>query len=301
MLQNVYAPTPVVKQATTPPPKVVALKFHVAPSSPLDGDIMNFEFIELGFGYQESDKDGRSAASAFRIDIQDLDTDITKSYIQYAFNTPYYYWQRSVDNITDGQITDTEAAGGIVNARVTVTPVNDKSTGLRSTFILPLKDMDYITKDSWVTNPTTHVLAKYWHLYSMTPEEVYNRPKVMHIYMDTPREDILLDKEELNDTKWRYNTYGDYQEVNQEMFRWVIEDDNVFTKLVYDEFITMQSEEIEFIEYLLESINDRYRRYVANSGLEPSDPVVFKIAVENPRDHDDSIIIYIMKGSRWQI
>lgn len=298
---NVYTASPSLPKATTPPPKVISLKFRPAPVNHNDRDVFSFDRVNLGFTYATSDKANRSFADQFHIEIHDLENQVVKSYMQNAFAPVYPYWQRAFEEKT-AEFEDVDIDDSIVNARVTITPINSKGQGKRSTFIMPMRDLLLITPEDAQRNPVSLVLAKYWHLFSEAPEEVHNRPKQMHIYIGSSNEDILLDKEELNDTKWRYNTIGNFKEVNQEMFRWVIQDEDVYTKLdKTDEFIPMTTEEIEFIEYLTDSFNDKYISYIANQGLTPIDTFVFKIAVENPRDHNDSIIIYLMKETRWHM
>lgn len=299
IFQKLYVPTPVVPKATTPPPKVVSLKFKPTPGNRNDDQDMNFDFLELGFGYSDVDKSQRSDASQFLVEIRDLDTGIKKSYIQKADEYPYIYWQRSQEAITSEFIEEPE--GGKVNARVTITPVNDMAQGNRSTFIMPMKDLHYVTPENSSSNNTTAVLAKFWNLFSRTPDDVKNRPKQMHIYIDVSEEEIRLDKESLFTEEWRYNTIGDYQSVNQEMYRWIVQP-TAFQKInASDELVDMIPEEIIFIRYILNSFNDIYRRYVTGLHIGQSAPVVFKIAVQNPRDRDDNIIIYLMKGKRWEV
>jgi hypothetical protein len=68
-----------------------------------------------------------------------------------------------------------------------------------------------------------------------------------------------------------------------------------------DDTKDMTMEEIEFIRHLLNSFNDIYMQRLDDIGQSVYEPHQFKIAVQNPRDHNDSIIIYIMRSKRWEI
>jgi hypothetical protein len=302
--QEAIIANPIIKKMTTPPPKVVALGFHVAGSNAQDSEVIGFDTIVLNFSYSEQDRAERSSASQFMISISDLDTGVVKSYFIKAFVFPYYYWQRAQElkasNFSDENIDD-----AIVNARVTITPINDEGKGNRSTFLMPMKNLYNIGIYDMEKNPTTLILAKYWNLFSLTPGDIYNRPKVMHIYLNVSQDDIIRDKNMLNQEEYRYNTIGTYLETNQEMFRWVIQDEDQgtsYTRLNQNDiFVDMTQKEIKYIKLILNSFNDIYRERVLAVGAQGSDPVVFKVSTENPRDHNDSIIIYVMKGTRWEI
>lgn len=304
MSERVYVATPDLPTATTPPPKVMALKFHTAWVHPNDSDVFDFDTVLLDFVYAAIDKENRSNADQFHIRIRDLDTNVVKSYMQNSFEYPYQFWQRSVEKRANADADDPEAEvdGAIVNARVTITPVNHKGVGKRSTFLLPLKDLAFINPATSEKNPTSLILAKFWHLYSKTPEDIYNRPKQIHIYVDVDDEIIVADKARQNEDDYRYNTIGNYKEVNQEMYRWTIKDREVYQKLDdTDVFQDMSEEEKEFMDRLVQSVFDQYNFTNASRAKRVSDPDIFKIAVENPRDHSDSIIIYIMKGTSWEL
>ncbi len=300
-IQNTYVPTPVITGDTTLPPKVIQLKFHTAYSNPNDDDIVDFDFIVLDLIYSKQDKADRSPALQFLIRVENLSNNVSKNYIQYANDIPYQYWQRTTEKVLN-EFDDTPIENGVVNARVTITPINEKGQGKGSTFILPMFDLKYIVGHTSMQNPTLNILAKFWHLYSMTSEDVYNRPTNMHIYIDVPDEDIILDKELLMHDDYRYNALGDFKEINQEMFRWVIQDSNKWTRLnASNEFIDMTDDERKFITYILDSIKGIQRKYLTDNNKSGSDPFRLKVAVENPRDKTDSIVLYIMKGQRWEM
>jgi len=194
---------------------------------------------------------------------------------------------------------EVEPDEGQVNARVTITPLNDTGKGKRSTFLMPTKDMNYLPQSQTLNN-TVFVLANYWHLFSERPEEVLNRPKQMHIYLDVSDDDIKLDKELLAGDDYRFTAKGDYRIINDEMYRWSINKDS-FKILSQEGFREMIPEEIIFIRHLINSFNDIFRRFITSRGIGQGTPVVFKLAAMNPKDHKDSIIIYLMKGKRWEI
>lgn len=301
-------PKSLVPVATTPPAKVVALKFHILPGNPNDTDDMGFDFIEFTFVSYDDETALRSPPSEYFIEVFNLETEITKAYVQYVGEPPYIYWQRARENFLDSYNSDTpederhfkEVDEGVVNGRLCVTPYNEVGQGVSSKFIMPMKNLEFITTTSITTNPTNLILAKFWHLFSKTPDRVKNRPKQMHIYIDVPVEDVILDIEKLNEDEYQYSTIGSSRVTNSEMFRWVIEDDSM-KKVTSDNIDDMSLEEIEFIRRIIDSFNDVYRQSINKQDLGQGDPHVFKVAVENPRDHKDSIIIYLMKGQRWEI
>jgi hypothetical protein len=297
MSRKMYSSVPFTKKATTLPPKVIDLKFRPFTKNRNDGDDIDFDFLRLTFTFDEADASSRSKPDTYLIDIRNLDTGITKSYVQPAAEINYF-WQRTLEaRASDWTEVPDE---GEVNARITVTPLNDLGQGNRSTFLMPMKNMYYMPMYDEPGHNTTMVLAKYWYLFSKTPEEAFNRPKQMHIYLDVSDDDIINDRLLLSGVDYRYNTFGDYQVINSEMFRWVVQD-NIFKVLREDGFENATLEEIEFLNLIINSFNDIYRSYVSDNGIGQGNPVVFKIAVKHPRDKNDSIIIYLMKGKSWEM
>ncbi|MCD6397185.1 MAG: hypothetical protein J7L71_06565 [Spirochaetaceae bacterium] len=302
-----FHPTSLIPQATTPPPKVEALKFRIAPTNPNDSEPFDFEFVEIDFVSYEGNVKKRSEATQYFLEVVNQDTGIVKRYVQYVDQRPYTYWQRSVEPSLDPEalllglgVTDAVAPEGIVNGLVYVTPFNDYKQGKTSKFFLPMKDLLFIPTSSINMNPTNLILAKYWHLFSKTPEELKNRPKQMHIYIGVPVSDVQLDIEELGQPEYQYNTIGSSTTINDEMFRWVIQDHSM-QKVSKDGVVDMTAEEIIYLRLIIDSFGDMYRQNINHRGLGKGESLIFKIAVENPRDHDDSIIIYIMKGQRWEV
>jgi len=289
MENKIHLPTPFNKISTTPPPKILDLKFQPASGYSDDGDIMNFDFIELNFLIGKVDKSVRSASQQYLIESRDLETGDFRSYIQDARNKPYILWQQTLENISG------------INAKIKITPINDFSSGKSSIFFLPLKNMNYIENANINRNPTTLVLAKFWHLFSPVSDEIINRSKIMYIYLDTNPDDVLLDKQLLNNNDWNQTTLGHWRIRNQLTYRWILYE-NTFQKLnEYNSLIDMTEEEIIFIRNILNSFNDIYMQYININQIDIGEGHIFKISVENPRDHLDSIIIYVMKGTRWQI
>jgi len=303
--QGFYTPTEVTESATSLPPRVLDLGFKVLNGSANDADVFNFDTVGLTFTYSEEENEFRSRATHFLIQTTDMDTGTNQGYIQYANRRPYKYWQRTVEREDTSQF-DELLYPGTVNGRVYITPINGLGQGDKTSFILPFKNLSFIGLSARNANPTALVLAKYWHLYSKTPNCKVNRPKVMHIYMDVSIDDVLLDKAMLNEDEYGYTSIGDWKVTNQEMFRWLIQNNNIYQRLdSFDNLIDMSQEEIEFMNHLIDSFNSFYREHMFNNPFDdegnPTINTVFKIAVENPRDHNDSIIIYIMKGERWRV
>jgi hypothetical protein len=63
---------------------------------------------------------------------------------------------------------------------------------------------------------------------------------------------------------------------------------------------TMTEEEQQFIASLVDTLLPEYRNYAAVNQLSASDPFVLKLAIENPKDPKDTIMIYLIRKTRWQ-
>jgi hypothetical protein len=301
-MQLIYPPKPINSKDTTYPPKVVDLKFRAAPYIPTDGDAMTFDFIELFFVNAKIDSDSRSEADQYFIEIKDLDNNFFKAYVQNAFANPYILWQRSFEIASDyGEFVDAEIEGGIVNAKIRLTPVNTFGEGKKSIFFLPLKDLKYSPKYNQSSSPTTLIISKYWDLYSPDPYNIYERPKYIYIYVDIDPEIALLDKIAKNDDKWKYTTLGYWKNVNQKTYRWILYNKKYYKIDENDNILFMSDIEIEYITNLIRSFNESYYAYLNENSIKLQDVHQFKIATENPADHQDSIIIYLMKGLKWRI
>jgi len=295
-LEN-FIPKPFISTSTTTPPKIIDLKFKLE-TNLNDGWQYTFDTIEISFVFENEDMNNSSRPKMYHIEIIDLDNENNKkSYIIDAKDTPYKYWQRAVE--TEPGMEDS-IEGGIVNGRIFITPINDFGLGKTSSFLMPMKSLNFIDKFSINTNPTTLILAKYWHLFSKNPNTKYNRPKQMHIYVDVSFDKIYEDKYLLGKPKYAYDAIGDWSTINNEMYRWII-NEGAMQKLTEDGIKNLTEEEIDFILKIIDSINDTYRLYLNSNRINQGDPHVFKIAIINPMDHNDSIIIYLMKGKRWEL
>jgi len=294
-----FLPQPVIPKAFTLPPQIIDLNFKLAATNINDGWDYGFDTVEISFVFDTNEMGNSSSPKMYYLDISDFENvENRKGYVIMADQKPYRYWQRLIE--AEPGMEDT-INGGIVNGRLKITPINDMGAGPTSSFLMPMKNLNFIDRFIINENPATLILAKYWHLFSLTPEEIFNRPKVMHIYLDVPKEDVLFDKALLNNEAFAVNMIGNWKETNQQMYRWIINENENLKLNENNKFIQFTEEETEFIDLLLDSINDIYRSYLNSNGLSYGEPNVFKIAVINPRNHNDSIIIYLMKGKRWEI
>ena len=293
-----FMPRPFIPVADTNPPQIIDLKFRLATTYINDGWMYGFDTVEISFAFEADEMKNRSEPKMYHLDIEDLDTGARKGYIIMAADRPYMYWQRAAE--TEPGMEDS-VEGGIINGRVYITPINDFGQGPTSSFLMPMKDLLFIDRYSINRHSVSLVLASYWELFSLTPETKFNRPKSMHIYMDVSIDDVLLDKEELSKDEYAYNTIGNWNDINQQMYRWVINKGPMQKLNELDQFVDLTEKESEFIVKLLDSFNEIYRFYLNSNRIPQGNPHVFKLAVMNPRDHDDSIIIYFMKGKRWEI
>jgi len=295
-------PNRINKKATTFPPKIIDLKFKPLNNHYNDGDETLFDFIELTFVYDADDKDSRSDADQFLIETYDIEAKEYKGYIQNAREIPYTYWQRSIEVIAEfEEAIGNNIEGGITSAKVRITPINDKGFGKRSIFFLPLKNMNYISDMMFLNNPAMLVLSKFWHLYSPTPDIIKNRPKYMYVYIDVPPDDVYLDKQFLSGNEWDRTLIGNWNDTNQNTYRWILYEGDHLKIDENDALLEMTSEEIEFIRHLLNSINDILREYLNLNKIDQGEQYIFKVAIKNPLDHKDSIVLYLMRGKRWEI
>jgi len=305
--RNAFIPEPIIRVDKTTPPKAMDIKYYAEYPDEFDDDAVNLEFINFSFTFFESDASQRSPAYSFLIDIKDLETGEVKSFMQLRNKPKYRYWQRSAEikkqkeneEIT-GEEDSREIRGAVVNARIYVTPVNDFGRGKTSTFILPFKNLSFTRSTNNMENLPNSILTKYWPLYSDTPYDRKNRPKIMYIYIGTSFADVELDKILLNESEYYFDSLTNYQTINSLTYRWVIHDDGYY-KLDNTGWHSALTEEQEFIETLVESMLPDYRDFLTASGTDFGEPHVYKVAVENPMDPQDTIIIYLMKDTRWQL
>jgi len=94
MSREMYSSVPFSPKSTTPPPKVVDLKFRPHERNRNDEDDIAFDFLELEFAFDGSDALNRSAPDTYMIDIRNLETGVTKSYVQNAKELNLF-WQRT--------------------------------------------------------------------------------------------------------------------------------------------------------------------------------------------------------------
>jgi hypothetical protein len=300
MSRQAYVPQSIYHSDTTTPPKVYDMKYYSEYPDPYDDEAWAPDHVLFSFTFDEADRD-RSPAFGFLIEIQNIETGVIKSFIQLADKSYYRFWERGDEIRSDYPIAPEEELKeeSIVNGKVKVIPFNDFGSGEPSTFFLPFKDMIWTRAKDNQTDQTFATLSKYWHLFSETPDERVNRPKTMYIYLDTPEPDVEDDRVFLNHPQWEHTTLTDYKYINDRTYRWLITEDADNKKLTIDGWKIMTSEEDEFIENLVRSMLPSYRDHVAKKGLSFIDPFVLKVAVENPKDNKDTIIIYLIKKTRW--
>ncbi len=302
-MRKAYPPTPQVQQSVTAPPKAYDMKFYSEYVDPEDDFNWNPEKILFSFTFGEEDAEARSPAYEFLIEIENLDTGVVKSFVQLADVSVYRFWQRQAEVYTlspdnpEDEIDLLEES--IVNSRIIVTPINDFGDGLKSTFILPFRDLTWTRSKDNVAEGTFSVMNTNWHLFSEDPDNRINRPKTMYIYLDVDESDIELDRLKLNREEYSYDSLTDYKTINNATYRWSVSGLD-YRKLSKDGWGDMNQEEKEFIVDLVQTMLPYYRNYITKEALLTDDDVVFKMAIENPDDNRDSIIIYLMKGTRWK-
>ncbi len=291
MARKMYPRKPQRLVAWTNPPKVYDMKFYSEYVDVNDDTYWAPEKTLFSFTMSQPEVDITSPPSIFHIEILDLEKNTAESFVQ-EYDKPYYrFWQRQDEK-------DRQTEEFIINSRVTITPINDFGEGNKSTFLLPLKDLFWTRSKE--KQDTFSVLNTNWALFSETPEDRLNRPKLMFIYLDVPDADIEADREMLSQPEWYFDSLSYSTEINNATFRWSITE-NGQRKLSVNGWEDSTHEEQTFIETLIQTTLPFYRSYLTEKGLEVNSSHVFKMAVENPRDNKDTIIIYLMKGQKWEI
>ncbi len=304
-MRDSYPPQQQRKQATTLPPKIFDIKYYSEYTDPNDSWYQLVENILFSFTFDQKDQEGpesKSPAYEFLIEIENLNTGVVKNFIQ-LFDAPYYrFWQRQAEVYTEspmGSEIDL-ATESVVNSRITVRPINDYGYGITSTFILPFKDLVWTRSKTNQEEGTFSILNSNWGLFSDTPEDRNNRPKIMYIYLDVPEEVIDIDRKRLSTPKWAFDSLTDSTEINNATYRWSVSGTD-YRKLSNTGWRDMDSEEQQFIIDLIQTMLPEYRTYMTDYQLAADESMIFKMAVENPRDNRDTIIIYLMKGKPWEL
>ncbi len=303
MSRKNYLPAVVNQRSYTNPPQAMDIKYYSVYVDPNDDFQWDPEFVNFSFTFFDTSDinvDDRSAPYEFQIEIENIDTGVIKNFVQ-LYNQPYYtFWQRQAEVYTESPIGDeidlTEEA--IVNSRVTVTPVNDFGIGEKSVFFLPFKDLVWTRSKDNKGMETFSVLDRNWSLFSEKPLERENRPKIVYIYLDVSEEDIQKDVVKLSLPKWQFTSLTDSKTINKRTFRWRVTDLG-HRRLSRFGWRDSTEDETQFITDLIQTMLPAYRDYVTRKQIDTRDPHIFKIAIENPEDNKDTILIYLMKGAQW--
>jgi hypothetical protein len=292
-------PRPLLRQSDTPPPKIVDLKIYSIGTDPNDTIDSTLENIMMEFTYSEEVL-AASTPTQFLIESYDMVNDVVHNSILYATTGPYYLFTNSFEKkerILNGE----ESEIVLSNYRIQITPMNDSGNGPRSIFFVAHNDI-YVDHIPW--NKCTYLndtLSKYWHLFSETPNNKKNRPKVLHIYLEVEDSVIENDKAILSNANWNRTCIGDWVNTNAYQYRWSLNEDGYLKKLTYDNWWAATAEEEKFIQELLRSIRTLYLKNLVSKGLNFGDNVIFKTLLQNPLDKNDSIILYVMKGLAWEL
>ncbi len=302
MARKLYLPKTQRKRAFTLPPKIYDMKYYSEYSDD-NSYFWNVDPILFSFTFDIEDRD-LSPAYEYLIEIENLDTGVKKSFVQLQDAPFYRFWERQPEVYTESPLGGDEIElekEAIVNSRVVITPVNEIGEGPQSVFFLPFKDLVW-TRSKYDKGEylTFSYLKKNWKFFSETPNIRANRPKIMYIYLDTPESDIVDDRVFLNHPQWAYDSLTNYKLINNATFRWLVPEEGQHRKLTKDGWRNSTQEEQVFITELVQTMLPHYRAHVATNDLEFRDPFVFKMAVENPTDAHDTIIIYLIKKTRWR-
>ncbi len=296
MARAVYPPAHQLTKDWTSPPKIQDMKFYQEYEDTEDDRFWPPDKILYGFVFYEDDYEDRSLPDLFLLEMENLDTGEVQSSTQIYNESVYRLWQRQDEHKDDS----VDTSGLIVNSRVTVTPVNDFGEGETSSFILPFKDLIWTRSKDNHGEETFGVLSQNWKLFSEEPNERENRSKVMYIYLDVPESDIELDRVLLGTEEWSFDSITDYKTVNERAYRWSVSDAG-YRKLDRNGWANSTPEEQTFIVDIIQSMLPTYRDYLNQYSIAMDEPHVFKMAIENPTDNRDTIIIYLMKEKQWEV
>ncbi len=302
MSRESFPPEEHLKRSSTNPPKIYDMKYYSEYIDPNDDFNWNPEKVLFSFTFSQTDSMMRSPAYEFLIEIENLDTGVIKSFVQLADVYAYRFWQRQAEFYTESPESDeidllTES---IVNSRIVVTPINDFGNGPTSTFVLPFRDLIWTRSKDNIAEGTFSVMNTNWDLFSVTPRLRLNRPKIMYIYLDVPEEDILADRILLGQPEWSFDSLSDSGQINSLTYRWSI-NNNTHKVLRTDGWFDQTQEEKTFLIDLIQTMLPAWRDYLTRKELAFSDGSIFKMGIENPYDNRDTILIYLMKGTRWQL
>jgi len=319
MYRKIYVPTPYVQKSRTPPPAAYDFKFIPIDINKIN-DIFGQDNIKFSFTFKKSETQSLYPAYEFLIDAVDLDyvnedgenkpSEYLKSFVQKAEKPIYIFWDRGaesnkliyVQNPAMTRILPITNYGE--NMRIYVTPINDYGRGKTTTFLFPLKNLFFVLSGDTYNNPYV-ILSHYWHLFSETPEDRKNRPKVMYMYLNVEKEIVENDRTLLSLPMYQFTSLTDYKYINDHTYRWLINQSGYF-KLSFDGWTESTEEEQEFIYEFLQSLISLYHDNLENYNLSSEEQritrqSVLKVGIENPRDPDDTIIIYFMEGTSWQM
>jgi hypothetical protein len=301
---------PFVQNVTgTTPPKVLEMKWWLEPEILKDHYISPISPICMSFVFNKKDALERTPAKQYHIEIQNIDTGEKKYFLMDADKKPYNLWEKYQEAYTnlandDGNpIELEEIPNSKINARLIITPLNTYGSGKNSIFIIPSKNLYSINIFMINDYPTNVILLNNWHYFMPEPNNERIQPKYMFIYLNQDKAEIEKDADDFLDNKWITTTpYKNWEEINLKTYRWLINNNNEYHKYNKDVgWKSLELEEINFIDDIMKSFKDIYRQFLTDNSLEFNDPHIFKLCIPNPKDEKDSIIIYVIKGTRWQI
>ncbi len=301
MSTKILIPTPLVKVCDTIPAQIVDMKIYPLKINPFDITRETSENIMFEFTYSEHGLE-QTLPTHFLIELFDIDTQESKSSMISAVDGPYSLWTGFFEwwvNM-EKELEDTVDNMDLSNYRAKVTPINDAGVGPSSIFFIPFRDTLIENSSSGPCFYRNDTIVLNWSLFSETPDERKNRPKVMHIYLDVTEDEVLNDRDLLSQDEYHFTGVGNWRTTNELQYRWLLNDSGS-RKLTGTGWVDCTQQEEEFIVQLLKDMQPTYMHELAVRGLAYGDPIVFKALVENPTDNKDSIQIYLMKETTWEL
>lgn len=287
-----------VQGAVPPPVREIAYKFVEN-----SGD-NTFDKVRITFLFAEDDFRIYSRPDSIEITFKNISTGISSTI-------------RTTSNIEIPfeQIMD--------NTEISVKCVNFIGESILRTFFLPVSDIIILrpNSDAGIT------IKKSLDVINRTKDEFKERPRWLMLFRNLTFQDIQDDFNSFIDPDFTYNQDGLEESTvkfNREEMRAEVEStDALCMDLAFNQFnpeddfglnssvyymkysangwIYQDADEVQFIETFKDNIANEYQNYMSKNGLDLTNPVILKFILEHPERSEDSIIIYLMEGLRWQL
>ena len=291
---------PSTLQSTTAPANVKELAYFLNYRA-VD---LTVDVIKITFLFNDLDLIDRSVPDRFKVRVRNMETGFEKTLI-------------TQNNI---EIPMTELNG---DTEIFVTSINSFGSSPESKFILPLTDIIFLDADSNGAITIKNNLST----IKRTRDDFGIKPRWILFYRNVSFQDIQDDFTLLTSVNPNSQTGSISSEdkfLNQEFYGEIRQDEALVMDHQFDTFdpeddfgfnpeglyymkysatgwIFQPASEIAFIEEFKEAIIEQYINFLSKKGLTRESNVVLKFILTHPDKNQDSIILYLMEGTRWQL